>query len=117
VSKNDCVFTLSIFRVNQNYASLSVLFFNRVQAVHKPVTGFGAAGEADSLAAAANSAAFAEFCSEDERSAVSSLVSLHVKIRRKWLGMRECAGAMTVLLLCHYAWQPSGPRIGLGRNS
>ncbi len=43
VSKNDYVFTLSmIFRVNENPCDLYLVAFNRVQPVHKPVTGFGA---------------------------------------------------------------------------
>jgi len=43
LSKNEYVFTPSIFLVNQKYAFVSTHLFNRVHAVHNPVTGIGAA--------------------------------------------------------------------------
>jgi hypothetical protein len=42
LSKNDSVFTPSIVYVNRNYSFVSTCLFNRVHAVHKPVTGNGA---------------------------------------------------------------------------
>jgi len=47
LSKNDYLFTLSSSAVNQNRATLSILFFNGVQAVHKRVTDFGADSTAE----------------------------------------------------------------------
>jgi hypothetical protein len=40
--KNDCLFTLSIFRVNKKLCDLSAFDFKRVHAIHKGVTAFGA---------------------------------------------------------------------------
>jgi hypothetical protein len=42
LSKNDSVFTLSIFRVNEKSRVATICVFNRVQHVHRTVTGFGA---------------------------------------------------------------------------
>jgi len=42
LSKNDYVFTPSIFFVNEKSQVVSTRIFNRVQPVHKPVTEFGA---------------------------------------------------------------------------
>jgi hypothetical protein len=42
LSKNDSVFTLSIFRVNEKSRVATICVFNRVQHVHRAVTGFGA---------------------------------------------------------------------------
>jgi len=42
LSKNDCLFTLSIFSVNGKVRAVTACVFNRVQAVHRPVTEFGA---------------------------------------------------------------------------
>jgi hypothetical protein len=44
VSKNDYGFTLPVFRVNENRATLCDCVFKRVQHVHKPVTEIGATG-------------------------------------------------------------------------
>ena len=42
LSKNDSVFTPSIFYVNQNYTFVTTPVFNRVHAVHSPMTENGA---------------------------------------------------------------------------
>jgi len=42
LSKNEFVFTPSIFKVNQNHALLTTRLFNRVHAVHNPMTENGA---------------------------------------------------------------------------
>ena len=42
MSKNECVSTPSILRVNKNRTILSSCVFSGLQAVHKRVTGFGA---------------------------------------------------------------------------
>jgi hypothetical protein len=47
LSKNDCVFTPSIFRVNEKSRVVSTFICNRVQAVHRRMTGFGAEGRGD----------------------------------------------------------------------
>jgi hypothetical protein len=44
VSKNDSVFTLSIFRVNEKSRAVSIFICNGVQAVHKTMTQNGAGG-------------------------------------------------------------------------
>ena len=46
LSKNDYVFTPSIFAVNEKIVLLCGFLFNRVQPVHRRVTGFGAAAAA-----------------------------------------------------------------------
>jgi hypothetical protein len=43
LSKNEYVFTPSIFFVNEKHAFVSTCLFKRVHAVHKRMTGFGAA--------------------------------------------------------------------------
>jgi hypothetical protein len=45
LSKNEYVFTPSIFFVNENYAFVSTPVFNRVHDVHRHVTGNGAAAD------------------------------------------------------------------------
>jgi hypothetical protein len=42
LSKNDYLFTPSIFYVNKNCAFVSAPVFNRVHAIHRPVPGNGA---------------------------------------------------------------------------
>ena len=44
LSKNDSVFTPSVFAVNEKYAFVSTRFFNRVHAVHRQVPGNSATG-------------------------------------------------------------------------
>jgi hypothetical protein len=43
VSKNEYGFTLSIFFVNEKACFITGCVFNRVQLIHNPMTGFGAA--------------------------------------------------------------------------
>jgi hypothetical protein len=45
LSKNEYVFTPSVFRVNEKYESVSTCLFNRVHAVHNLVTKIGAVAE------------------------------------------------------------------------
>jgi hypothetical protein len=42
LSKNDYLSTLSIFQVNEKPLSVTACVFNRVQPVHRLMTGFGA---------------------------------------------------------------------------
>jgi hypothetical protein len=42
LSKNDCLFTPSVFYVNEKLRSVTAFIFNRVQPIHRPMTGFGA---------------------------------------------------------------------------
>jgi hypothetical protein len=44
LSKNDCVFTPSIFRVNGKSLAVTTFIFNRVQPVHRGMTGYCAKG-------------------------------------------------------------------------
>jgi hypothetical protein len=42
LSKNDYLFTPSIFPVNEKSQPVTTRIFNRVHAIHRPMTGFGA---------------------------------------------------------------------------
>jgi hypothetical protein len=42
LSKNDCLFTPSIFPVNEKSQPVTTCVFNRVQTIHRRMTGFGA---------------------------------------------------------------------------
>jgi hypothetical protein len=52
LSKNDCLFTPSIFPVNEKSRFATIFVFNRVQRVHKPMPGNGAMGNGKSTAGA-----------------------------------------------------------------
>jgi hypothetical protein len=61
LSKNEYVFTPSIFFVNENYAFVTTSVFNRVHAVHRAMTGNGAvsmSGSAESRTGRGLSAQF-----------------------------------------------------------
>jgi hypothetical protein len=58
LSKNEYVFTPSIFYVNENFAFVSTPVFNRVHAVHRPMTGNSATADLDLSPPPVSGAAF-----------------------------------------------------------
>jgi len=62
LSENDCICTPSKFRVNKKLALATACVFNRVQPVHRPLTGFGANARTASYRKAACRLPFPEAC-------------------------------------------------------